>query len=133
MQYLCVEVSQIQGDFSFSLQHSTPIYVDIVRSLPRIPDPRREHQTSSPQRGSAAGPVLNAAAIMYFFIHKPIGQMHCVCVSSRLSSKLHRYCTGSFVEMYFRSSHRNHETSYKRYIWVCDISLSTKQITFLST
>ena len=38
---------------------------------------------------------------MYFFIHKPIGQMHCVCVSYRLSSKLHRYCTGSLVEMYF--------------------------------
>ena len=69
VQYLCVEVSQIQGDFSFSLQHSTPIYVDIVRSLPRIQDPEREHQTSSPQRVSAAaGPVvLNAAAIMYFF------------------------------------------------------------------
>ena len=85
MQQLCVEVSQIQGDFSFSLQHSTPIYVDIVRSLPRIPDPGREHQTSPPQRSSAAGPgpVLNAA-IMYFFF--PICQRHCVCVSSMLSS-----------------------------------------------
>ena len=78
MQYLCVEVSQIQGDFSFSLQHSTPIYVDIVRSLPRIPDPVREHQTSSPQRGSA-GPVLNAAAIMYFF-HPQANRAKALCL-----------------------------------------------------
>ena len=134
--YAIVMCGSVSNPGGFQLQSST-FHPNLCRHCSELTsNPGQKHQTSSPER-SSAGPVLNAPAIMYFFFPQANrAKALCLCLIHVIKVSPANYthiAQAALQRCIFRCSHRSHETSYKRYIWVCDISLSTKQITFLST